>query len=170
APMAASHFSATAYVIGEDPTSLDVFRRQILRLRRLLAERGLRDRRLMITEFGVAHGRVDEQRVRDFLDATTRFLNSATDPDIGCSNDSDRLVQRWAWFTAHPLGPLEKLQRLGLGSFRVRLGQTSLFDRNGELNALGLAYRRAVWRARGATPKEALHESPTTRNTRAGKG
>ena len=151
----ADFVAATAHVASGDGTDLDVFREQIVGLRRFLAERGLQARRVVITEFGAAIGRPGQPELLRFLVGATDFLASARDGAIGCSEDDGRLVQRFAWFTAHPAGLLETFRLLGRSALAVHLAQTSLFDRAGELTPLGRAYAAAVAKSAASPPSQA---------------
>ena len=76
--------------------------------RRWLAERGQRQRPLILSEYGVLMpsawfdalgGPSGDQRVCTFMTETFDFLRTAADPDLGYSPDGNRLVQRWLWFS-----------------------------------------------------------------------
>jgi hypothetical protein len=140
----ADFFSATAHVLEGEGMDSAVFEEQIVALRRLLAENGMKERGLVVTEFGVAIGDPEDEEVERFLESSVRFLAEARDPEIGCRRDDFRLVQRFAWFTAHRLGWLEELRLLGFGAFAVDLKQTALLRRNGDPSGLGRAYARAA--------------------------
>jgi hypothetical protein len=143
-PIPADFFGATAHVLEGEGTDSTVFEEQIVELRRLLAEHGMKERGVVVTEFGVALGDPEDEEVERFLEGSVRFLLEARDREIGCSRDDFRLVQRFAWFTAHRLGWLEELRLLGLGAFAVDLKQTALLRRNGDPSGLGRAYARAA--------------------------
>ena len=159
----ADFVAATAHVASGDGTDLDAFREQIVGLRRFLAERGLRSRRVVITEFGAAIGRPAQPQLLDFLAGSTDFLANARDAAIGCPEDDGRLVQRFAWFTAHPAPLLETFRLLGRGALAVHLAQTSLFDRAGELTPLGRAYAAAVAKS-AASPESQADASRAARS------
>jgi len=159
----ADFVAATAHVASGDGTDLDAFRAQIVGLRRFLAERGLRSRRVVITEFGAAIGRPAEPQRLGFLAGSTEFLANARDAAIGCPEDDGRLVQRFAWFTAHAAPLLETFRLLGRGALAVHLAQTSLFDRAGELTPLGRAYAAAVARS-AASPESQADASRAARS------
>ena len=40
------------------------------------------------------------ERVQAFMLAAIDFLMTATDRELGCPADGNRLVQRWAWYSA----------------------------------------------------------------------
>lgn len=143
-PIPADFFSATAHVLEAEGTDAAVFEEQIVRLRRLLAEHGMAERGLVVTEFGVALGDPEPEEVERFLESSVRFLAEARDSEIGCRRDDFRLVQRFAWFTAHRLGWLEELRLFGFGAFAIDLKQTALLRRNGDPSALGRAYAKAA--------------------------
>lgn len=93
--------------------SVEHFRTLVWEFRQWMAERGQRDKPLIITEFGVlmpnthfdALGEAGsgERRVRAFMTAAFDFLLTARDPQIGYPDDGNRLVQRWLWFSLnHP--------------------------------------------------------------------
>jgi len=149
------YVAATADVASGDGTNLAAFREQIVALRRFLEERGLQHRRVVITEFGAAIGRPAPDDVLRFLVGATDFLATARDDALGCPEDEGRLVQRFAWFTAHPAGLLETFHRLGLGALTVHLAETSLFDREGALTPLGRAYAAAVAKTAPSRPSQA---------------
>ena len=97
----------------EDHDDLEVFRDQILGLRRWMAERGQRDRPLVLSEYGILmppdYG-YDQERVVTFMVATLDYLSTATDERVGYPQDGNRLVQSWAWYsladTRYPTGNL----------------------------------------------------------------
>lgn len=140
----ADFFAATSHVLEGDGTSVEVLGRQIVRFRRFLYDRGLSDRGVIITEYGVAIGDSDSEARESFLVDATHLLSTARDSTIGCPADGELLVQRFAWFNADSVGTFEKLSLLGLGAFFVNLSQTALFTRAGELTALGAAYARVA--------------------------
>jgi hypothetical protein len=144
APLPAELFAATSHVLEGEGVDRDAFRAGVLRLRRFLAERGLAERGVVITEYGVPIGRPGAERIERFLVEATAYLLEARDPRIGCPSDGDRLVQRFAWFLADSPGTLEKLRLLGPAAFAVRLSQTALFTRDGRLTHLGAAYASAA--------------------------
>jgi hypothetical protein len=72
----------------------------------------------------------DQQRVQDWLVATTTFLESATDSRIGNPLDGGRLVQQWAWFSINNAG--------GVGDVSDLVDFAEADDR---LTALGQQYQ-----------------------------
>ena len=106
---------ATSGVLYEidDNDSMEAFQNQILAFRRWMAERGQRNRPLVVSEYGIPmppdYG-FDEARVQAFLYATFDYFVSARDDAVGYPEDDNRLVQWWAWYsladTAYPTGNL----------------------------------------------------------------
>jgi hypothetical protein len=88
----------------EDHDDLAIFAEQIERFRGWMAEHGQRDRPLVVNEYGIlmppdyADGFGDDVQIA-FLEGTFDYFRTATDPEIGCPADGNRLVQRWAWYS-----------------------------------------------------------------------
>ncbi len=90
----------------QDHDNIDIFKEMVVRFRQWMADNGYQDRPLIITEFGIilhwSSLDPDQQkanaRVLAFMDESIDFLLTASDPAIGCPDDGNRLVQRWAWF------------------------------------------------------------------------
>ena len=86
----------------DDHDRMDLFDQQIRAFRAWMAEKGERDKPLIITEYGILFNEelgFGEERVREFMLATFDYSLTATDPDIGYPADGNRLVQRWAWYS-----------------------------------------------------------------------
>jgi hypothetical protein len=85
-----------------DHSDMEVFRRQITDFRRWMAERGLRDKPLIVTEYGIlmpgSYGFPPEV-VSDFLVNTFDFFLTARDSELGYPADDNRLVQAFNWFS-----------------------------------------------------------------------
>ena len=88
--------------------SLEHFTDHVWAFRQWMADRGQRDKWLIISEYGVLYPSHwfdslgepgGDVRIMTFMGATFDFLLSARDDDIGCRHDDNRLVQRWAWFS-----------------------------------------------------------------------
>jgi hypothetical protein len=158
----AQYFAATAYVAPHASRwslflhahhRLDVtdFVSQVRNLRTLLAAEGLRDRQVILTEFGDPFaGGQPPQTAQLLIDAAT-YAATATDPTIGCPTDSDHLVQRWGWYVAQPLPTLTKITRLGGSALIFDLAQTALFSREGRLTYLGHIYAQLTGHERSTT-------------------
>ena len=85
-----------------DHNNMDIFRRQIIDFRRWMAERGLRDKPLIITEYGIlmpASYGFPPAVVSDFLVNTFDFFLTARDPELGYPADDNRLVQAFNWYS-----------------------------------------------------------------------
>ena len=86
----------------EDNGDVEILKSQVMMFRRWLADQGLRDKPLIVTEFSVLmpeeYG-FPLERVRTFMIAAFDFLMTATDKDVGYAADGNRLVQRWAWYS-----------------------------------------------------------------------
>ena len=86
----------------EDNGDVEILKSQVLMFRRWMAQQGLRDKPLIVTEFSVLmpeeYG-FPLERVRAFMIAAFDYLMTATDADVGYPPDGNRLVQRWAWYS-----------------------------------------------------------------------
>ena len=85
----------------QDNDSLDIFKQYIVTFRQWMADRGYRERPLIITEYGVLmpeeYG-FPPTRVNAYMNATFNYLSTAAGP-TGYSADKGRLVQGWAWYS-----------------------------------------------------------------------
>jgi hypothetical protein len=106
-PRGSSSQTGELYCI-RDQDNLAIFWERIRQFRQWMAEKGEREKPLIITEFGVLFpedyadedGRLFSQpRVGAFMTGSFDLMLSETDPDIGYPYDDNRLVQRWAWFS-----------------------------------------------------------------------
>lgn len=86
----------------DDHDNLQYFRQQIVDFRRWLAERGQRDKPLVVSEYGLLmpsdYG-FDTERVRTFMTASFDYFLTAADGSIGYPQDNNRLVQWWCWYS-----------------------------------------------------------------------
>lgn len=86
----------------QDNANVDLLKEQVITFRRWMAEHGLRDKPLIVSEFSVLmppdYG-FPFERVRDFMLDASSFLMTATDDRLGYPADGNRLVQRWAWYS-----------------------------------------------------------------------
>lgn len=102
----------TLYEI-DNHTDMQVFRQQIEGFRRWMAERGQRNKPLVVTEYGVLmpedYG-FPPDLVSKFMAATFDYFLSAQDPALGYPADGNRLVQAFCWYsvadTVYPTGNL----------------------------------------------------------------
>ncbi len=89
------------YEIG-DNADVDILKNEVLTFRAWMAEQGLRDKPLIVTEFSVLmppeYG-FPPDKVQDFMTAAFDYMLTATDSDTGYRADGNRLVQRWAWYS-----------------------------------------------------------------------
>ncbi len=85
-----------------DHDNLAIFKQQIADFRRWMAERGYRDKELLVTEYGVLmypdYG-FDYARVRKFMLDSFDYFLTAADGSIGMPADGNHLVQRWCWYS-----------------------------------------------------------------------
>ncbi len=93
--------TGTLYEIA-DHADLAIFRRQIVEFRRWMAERGLRDRPLVVSEYGIlmpgSYG-FPPDAVAGFLADTFDFFLTAADAELGYPPDGNRLVQAFCWYS-----------------------------------------------------------------------
>jgi len=85
-----------------DHDNMQYFQQQIVAFRQWMADRGQREKPLIVSEYGILfHDGLgyDYNRVSAFMLTTFDYFLSATDPDIGYPADGNRLVQRWAWYS-----------------------------------------------------------------------
>jgi hypothetical protein len=86
----------------EDNANIEILKQQVVTFRRWMAEHGLRDRPLIVTELSVLmppdYG-FPLERVRDYMITAFDFFMAAIDDQLGYPADGYRLVQRWAWYS-----------------------------------------------------------------------
>jgi len=90
-----------------DCASIPIFKTLVTEFRTWMKDKGQRNKPLIISEMGVLQPsdyiapdkESGDQRIEQFMAETFDWLLSATDPDIGCPADENRLVQRWLWFS-----------------------------------------------------------------------
>jgi len=85
----------------QDNDNIEIFKQNIERFRRWMAERGYQDCPLIISEFGVQMPQdygFPPERVNAYMNATFDYLMTATST-VGYPADGYRLVQRWAWYS-----------------------------------------------------------------------
>jgi len=91
----------------EQTDNLQIFSQRLLDFRHWLADHGQRFKPLWITEYGslLPHdakgGLVTQppERARDYMLATFKFLENATNLATGYPFDGNHLVQRWFWYS-----------------------------------------------------------------------
>jgi len=86
----------------QDSDNLDIFIQHVRAFRQWMKDRGVQDKPLIISEYGVLqpveYG-FTADRVKDYMIATHTYMLHATDASIGNPADGNRLVQRWAWYS-----------------------------------------------------------------------
>jgi hypothetical protein len=117
-------------------TDMQVFRQQIVAFRRWMAERGQRNKPLVVTEYGVLmpedYG-FPPDLVSKFMAATFDYFLSAQDTTLGYEADGNRLVQAFCWYSvADTMYPT-----------------SNLFDaQTRAITPVGLAFKQTVQRLR----------------------
>jgi len=85
-----------------DNDNIDIFRELVVEFRTWMRDRGLQNKPLIISEYGVLfppeYGYTPE-RVSAYMSASFDYLLSARDPNLGYPADENRLVQRWLWYS-----------------------------------------------------------------------
>jgi len=96
-----------------DHNNMAIFRQQLIDFRRWMAQRGLRDKPLIVTEYGIlmpASYGFPPDVVSDFLVSTFDYYLTARDPELGYPADDNRLVQAFMWFSiAYDIYPTSNL-------------------------------------------------------------
>jgi Glycosyl hydrolase catalytic core len=85
-----------------DHNNMAIFRQQIIDFRRWMAERGLRDKPLIVSEYGIlmpASYGFPPDVVSGFLVDTFDYFLTARDPELGYPADDNRLVQAFNWYS-----------------------------------------------------------------------
>ncbi len=89
------------YEIG-DHADLNIFKQQIADFRRWMAERGQRDKPLIVSEYGILmpedYG-FPPDVVKQFMTATFDYFLAAKDAALGYTADENRLVQAFCWYS-----------------------------------------------------------------------
>jgi hypothetical protein len=91
----------TLYEI-EDHDDMAIFQEQIVGFRRWMAEKGFRDKPLLVSEYGIlmpdSYG-FPPDAVSQFLVDTFDFFLTARDGQTGYPEDDNRLVQAFCWYS-----------------------------------------------------------------------
>lgn len=86
----------------EDHDNMTIFKNNIIAFRQWMADRGYRNKPLLITEYGIllspAHG-FSYAKVKSFMLASFDFFLTSTNAATGYPADENRLVQAWSWFS-----------------------------------------------------------------------
>jgi hypothetical protein len=90
-----------------DTISVTLFAEQLVAFRRWTAERGERDKPLLVSEYGIFPLRYypPGAGIQYVLTGTFNYMSTATDPATGYPGDANRLVQRWVYFSLDDDGP-----------------------------------------------------------------
>jgi len=111
----------------DDHDSLALIEQQLRSMRQWMAERGLQEKPLWITEYGILmpeeYG-FPAERVSRFLVDSFDLFQSLRDERLGMPGDGYRLVQRWNWYSARD----------------SRYPTGNLFDNFGKSTAVGDTY------------------------------
>lgn len=132
-PQGIAEDSGRIYTI-QDNAGPAIFRQMVRDMRQWMQLRGLRDMPLIISEYGVlmpslylcycAERASGDQMVIDFMTSSFDFLLSAADEQTGYARDSNRLVQRWSWYSLnekpYDVAPWGVGYNGGLFDWRVR--------------------------------------------------
>jgi len=140
-------YSATAHLLQNRGTNVELLKQHVIRYRQFLADRGQRDKELIITEFSCGALRMFDttpEEIVGFMEEAFHYLTTAKDADIGCPRDGGHLVQKWAWFILGSVNPFLKLALVKAGAFHFDFSQTSLTNRDGRFNCLGKTYAEYV--------------------------
>lgn len=86
----------------EDHANITIFKNNIVAFRQWMADRGYRNKPLLITEYGILlsplHG-FTYTKVKSFMLAGFDFFLTSTNATTGYPADENRLVQAWSWFS-----------------------------------------------------------------------
>jgi hypothetical protein len=101
---------------------INEFARQVVAMRTWMKAHGQQDKPLILSEYSLLYPYdVDNDppgcwvrdeygncftptRVRDFMNRSMDYMESAADPALGYPRDGNRLVQRWLWFSLYFTG------------------------------------------------------------------
>jgi hypothetical protein len=86
----------------DDHADMTTFRQQIVNFRQWMAERGFRDKPLVVSEYGIlmpeSYG-FSPDAVAGFMADTFDFFLTAADAELGYPPDDNRLVQAFCWYS-----------------------------------------------------------------------
>jgi hypothetical protein len=86
----------------KDHADMGIFKQQIVDFRRWMAERGQRDKPLIVSEYSILmpedYG-FSSDVVSKFMKESFDYLLTARDADLGYAADGNRLVQAFCWFS-----------------------------------------------------------------------
>lgn len=107
---------------------LSIFANQLIAFRTWMKEHGQQNKPLVLSEFSILYPFVDyddeenptqcflmdeegncftQSRISNYMNATTNWLDTAVDMNIGYPIDNYRLVQQWMWFSLYLAEPTD---------------------------------------------------------------
>jgi hypothetical protein len=97
----------------EDHNRVDLLQREVVAFRRWMALHGQRQKPLIVSEYGIlmpADYGFSPEIVAAYLTDSFTYFSTARDAQVGNTNDDNRLVQRWCWYSTaddvYPTGNL----------------------------------------------------------------
>lgn len=97
----------------EDHNRIDLLQREVVAFRQWMAAHGQRQKPLIVSEYGIlmpADYGFPPEIVAAYLTDSFNYFTAASDAHIGNTNDDNRLVQRWCWYSTaddvYPTGNL----------------------------------------------------------------
>ncbi len=97
----------------EDHNRIDLLQHQVVAFRQWMAAHGQRQKSLIVSEYGIlmpADYGFPPEIVAAYLTDSFTYFATASDAHIGNTNDDNRLVQRWCWYSTadsvYPTGNL----------------------------------------------------------------
>ena len=88
----------------EDHGDLRLVENQVRLMRSWMARHDQREKPLWITEYGILlppEFGYDQARVQQYMLASFELFRTLSHPRLGMSDDDNRLVQRWSWFSTY---------------------------------------------------------------------
>ena len=159
-PQGINEDSGRTYTI-QDNADPAVFEQMIRDLRGWMAQRGMRDKPLIVSEYGVlmpslylcycSDRAIGDQMAIAFMEHTFGFLLSARDDRLGYPADENRLVQRWSWYSLnekpYDVEPWGEGYNGGLFDWRIRQfpGALTAFGRAFAAYTFDLRATNRIW-------------------------
>lgn len=131
--------------------SFEDSRDHVIAFRRIMAKRGLRKTDLLVGEIGVPFAGATRQQAVAFTSRMVEFLLTATDVEIGNPEDGNRLVQKFCWVVLS--APTFKIAGW-TDNPALDFSATALLSPEGELTAVGKAFRDAAIRCVSGLPSK----------------
>ncbi len=127
---------------------------QVRAMRRLLADRGLRDRPLLVGEIGTPFAATPPREAERFARDVVSGLLHLRDAETGLPSDGDRLVQQISWM-------LWQVPGFAVPGFTdnaaLDFGRSALVGRDGRPTPVGRAFREGV-ASTGSAPAADSHD------------